>query len=180
MLQSDGVWQGDKIYSCADTSQTGIKGWKASVLTYWASAGLPAPSSHLHYWWVEYSLFSNPRAQGHKHLNGALLTLLEILTPYPLDLKPMFALVPSPCVCVRGLFTLPFTKTWGIILSGLQPWKQFSTPFSAAFLEIASIGYFWPQSKSCRTWLWRSKIWLYSELKHAPQQANAIVEYCLH
>lgn len=78
--------------------------------------------------------------------------------PLPLDPKPMFALVPSPRVCVRGLFTLPFTKTWGIILSGLQPWKQFSTPFSAAVLEIASIGYFWPQNKSCRTRLWPSKI----------------------
>ncbi len=168
MLQSDGTWWGDKIYSCADTSQTEIKGWKASVLTYWAFRWPPCPLLSPTLLMSGIFTFLKSQSTGPQTFKWSFAHSPRNSHPLLLDPKPMFALVPSLRVSVRGLFTLPFTKTWGIILSGLQLWKQFTTPFSAAVLEIASIGYFWPQSKSCHTWRWPSRIWLYSRLKHCP------------
>lgn len=149
---------GDKLYSFADMSLTGIKRWKVSVLTYWTalSALQHLPSSVLMTTIVH---FPYPKAQPvniqieltlvlHKIQTSNLLVI--VVTPFPPVCVPVHAYMHMQvCVYVMpGLYSgKALTKTLNIILSGLQPWKQFSAPFRLLSWKLQTKA-FWPQCKS--------------------------------
>ncbi len=81
------------------------------------------------------------------------------------------------CVCVLpGLYSgKALTKTLNIILSGLQPWKQFSAPFRLLSWKLQTKA-FWLQCKSLAYKGLPIQIRLCSAPRHWLQPASAIVK----
>lgn len=152
------VWV--KIYSSADKSLTGIKRGKVSVLTYWTA--LSAPQRHFYSVLMAAIVhFSYPKAQPVNIQVEITLVLHKIQTP---NLLVVVVLQFCPCVCMLCVYIHPhasvcmlvmpglysgkaLTKTLTIILSALQPWKQFSAPFRLVSWKLQTKA-FWLQCKS--------------------------------
>lgn len=147
----------DKIYSSADMSLTGIKRWKASVLTYWTAPLCPAGSTSSPI--LMTAIVHLPRPKAHPVNIQMELTLglhkiqipnLLVIAVTPLPPACMWVCVRAPrhtCVCVYVCHAKTLTKTLNIILSGLQPWKQFSAPFRLLSWKLQTKA-FWLQCKS--------------------------------
>lgn len=144
------VW--DKIYSSADMSLTGIKRWKASVLTYWTALFCPATPPLLSI--DDYNCpFPVSQSSACKYSNGAytgapqipnLLVIVVILVP-PLSVRfcvcAYMCMHVYVCVCdARALFRQSPHKDFEYNLVWSAALEAIFCSFSTAVLEIANQG----------------------------------------
>lgn len=115
----------------------------------------------------------------HKIQTPNLLERAVILSPPCMRTCMRARTYTSLAVCVRACNARALTKTLNIILSGLQPWKQFSAPFRLLSWKLRTQA-FWLQCKSLAHKGSPIQIRLHSAPRQLAVARERYCEDCLH